>query len=321
MPDNAAPMGLGPGIHSFVAEDAYHRDPCHEPSLSASVAKLLISQSPLHAWTAHPRLNPSWQPDTSSKAQDIGTAAHALLLGAGKLMEVIPFGDYRSNAAKEARDKARAAGKVPVLADDADDVRAMVLSAHQQLTAHEVGDVFHDGAPEQTMIWREGETWCRGRIDCLPGDFTGEGLARIVDFKTSSGSAEPDAFASRLYGMDGDIQAAFYERGMLKLYPKVREVEFLFIAQETRPPYALSVVSLSNKALDQAREKVEEALQVWRACLKADRWPGYPPRVCHVDPPGWTAKMHEERKILGTTPTGLLKVAMDWQAPNKRTTP
>lgn len=309
---------LGPGIHSLVSESVYHRDPCPEPSLSASVAKLLVSQSPLHAWTAHPRLNPAWQPDESSKAQDIGTAAHALLLGVGRGMEVIKFKDYRSNAAKDARDAAREAGKVPVLEDDADDVRAMVLSARQQLTAHEIGDVFDCCKAEQTMIWREGPTWCRARIDCLPADFTGEGRVRLVDYKTTSGSAEPDAFTSRLYGMDGDMQAAFYERGILKLYPAVREVEFLFIAQETSPPYALSVLSLSNKALDQARERVEEAMQVWRSCMQADRWPGYPPRVCHVDPPGWTAKTHEERKILGTTPTGLLKVAMDWQAPHRR---
>lgn len=309
---------LGPGIHSFIAEDDYHRDPCAEPSLSASMAKLLVSQSPLHAWTAHPRLNPNWAPDVSSKQQDIGTAAHALLLGVGKGIQEIPFGDYRSNAAKEARIRARAAGMVPVLSDDVADVRAMVLSAVQQVTAHEIGNVFDGCKAEQTMVWRDGETWCRARIDCLPADFTGEGRARLVDYKTTSGSAEPDAFASRLYGMDGDIQAAFYERGLLKLYPNVREVEFLFIAQETEPPYGLSVVSLGNMALDQAREKVEEAFKVWRACMKADRWPGYPPRVCRVDPPGWTSKQHEERKILGTTPSGLLKVAMDWQAPHTK---
>lgn len=312
------PNGLGRGIHSLVAEDAYHRDPCLDPSLSASIAKMLVSQSPLHAWTAHPRLNPAWQPGESSKVQDIGTAAHALLLGVGRGMEVIKFKDYRTNAAKEARDKAREDGKVPVLEDDAEDVRAMVMSARQQLFAHEVGEVFDGCKSEQTMIWQDGETWCRARIDCLPADFTGEGRVRLVDYKTTSGSAEPDAFTSRLYGMDGDMQAAFYERGILKLYPKVREVEFLFIAQETKPPYGLSVLALGNMALDQARERVEEAFKVWRACMKADRWPGYVPRVCRVDPPGWQSKQHEERKIIGTTPSGLLKVAMDWQAPHRR---
>ncbi|MBX3502831.1 MAG: PD-(D/E)XK nuclease-like domain-containing protein [Alphaproteobacteria bacterium] len=316
MPDA---LTLGAGIHPHIAESAYHADPCPEPSLSASIAKMLVSQSPLHAWTAHPRLNPAWQSDESSKAQDIGSAAHALLLGVGRGMEVIKFKDYRSNAAKDARDAAREAGKVPVLEDDAGDVRAMVLSARQQLAAHEVGDVFDGCMAEQTMVWRDDDTWCRARIDCLPADFTGEGRVRLVDYKTSSGSAEPDAFTSRLYGMDGDIQAAFYERGILKLYPAVREVEFLFIAQETKPPYGLSVVALSNKALDQARERVEEAFKVWRTCIKADRWPGYVPRICRVDPPGWQGKQHEERKILGTTPSGLLKVAMDWQAPHRRT--
>lgn len=35
----------------------YHADPAPEPSLSATLAKLLISRSPRHAWMASPRLN------------------------------------------------------------------------------------------------------------------------------------------------------------------------------------------------------------------------------------------------------------------------
>lgn len=309
-------MILKEGLHADVPEAVYHGDPCEAPSLSASIAKLLVSRSPLHAWTSHPKLNPNWQPGTSTGRQEIGTAAHALILGVGKGMTVVDAPDWRTKDAREQRDGARALGRVPILKKDAADVTAMVAAARAQLAAHEVGDVFEDCHAEMTMVWRDGPTWCRGRIDCLPINWMNGSRARVVDYKTTPSSTEPDAFVRRLYDQSADVQAAFYERGLKALYPDLREVEFLFVAQETDAPYGLSVVSLSNLAIGQAREKVDEAVAVWRACMAAGRWPGYPPRICRVDPPSWVARSHEERKETNTTPSQLLKVAMDWQRPH-----
>ena len=42
---------LEPGIHNLSAE-VYHADPCVKPSLSSSIANVLLQQSPLHAWMA-----------------------------------------------------------------------------------------------------------------------------------------------------------------------------------------------------------------------------------------------------------------------------
>lgn len=310
---------LTEGLHADVPEAAYHEDPAPEPSLSASIAKLLISRSPAHAWAAHPRLNERWMPDTPSNQQDIGTAAHALLLGVGKGLVKIDAPDFRTKAAQQLRDQARGAGFVPVLEMRAQAIEDMIAAARTQLAAHEVGDVFAgDGRSEVTMIWREGPTWCRGRIDRLPAGWQRGRRARVIDYKTTSGSAEPDTVTARLFDMGADIQAAFYERGIKTLHPEIEDVEFLFVAQEAEPPYGLSVISLSNLALDQAREKVAEALAVWRTCMAANRWPGYPPRICRVDPPGWAVHRHEERKQLDMKPTDLLKVAMDWQRPHGR---
>jgi len=58
----------------------YHLDKSNNPpSLSRSVAHILLTQTPYHAWLAHPRLNPDYMPDEDSKF-DIGTATHAMLL-------------------------------------------------------------------------------------------------------------------------------------------------------------------------------------------------------------------------------------------------
>ena len=41
-----------PGVYDMPAED-YHADPCLEPSLSASIAKTMIFDTPWHVWTKH----------------------------------------------------------------------------------------------------------------------------------------------------------------------------------------------------------------------------------------------------------------------------
>ena len=39
-----------------MPEADYHKDPSPTPSLSSSIAKLLVNESPYHAYRQHPRL-------------------------------------------------------------------------------------------------------------------------------------------------------------------------------------------------------------------------------------------------------------------------
>src|SRR4051794_11565577 len=95
------------GIHLDVPPSEYFADPCSQPSLTQSIAKLLIDRSPLHAWYSHPKLNPDFKPDDSTKF-DVGNIAHKLLLGRGKDIEVLEFSDWRTKNAQLARDIAAA---------------------------------------------------------------------------------------------------------------------------------------------------------------------------------------------------------------------
>ena len=62
-----------------VSESEYRADPLSVPSLSASIAKVLIMESPAHAYDIHPKLgNRARKP---SAAMDEGTLIHTLLLG------------------------------------------------------------------------------------------------------------------------------------------------------------------------------------------------------------------------------------------------
>lgn len=313
-------MILKEGLHPGVPEAEYHADVCEAPSLSASIAKLLVTRSPLHAWHAHPKLNKDWQPNKPTSGQEIGTAAHALLLGVGKDIREIDAENWRTKVAKEARDKARADGFVPVLADKAPRVRKMVEAARNQL-AHpnivaQIGEAFVGGIPEATLVWQRGPAWARSRLDYAPKK-PGRRVV-LLDYKTSEGSVEPEAFTRRMYDMQYPLQAAFYEDGWRNRFPETKELLFAFVAQEQDPPYALSVLGLSNPSRGLAQDDVEEAFKVWNACIAADRWPGYPADVCYVDPPVYFAKQREERRLIGQTPSDLLKRALAFQAPHSK---
>ncbi|MBK8009562.1 MAG: hypothetical protein IPK23_14905 [Rhizobiales bacterium] len=55
-----------PGIYQMPAPD-YFADPCPAPSLNQSLAKVLLDQSPLHAFYEHPRLCPPEIEDEQEK--------------------------------------------------------------------------------------------------------------------------------------------------------------------------------------------------------------------------------------------------------------
>lgn len=303
------------GVYEIPAEE-YHADCCPEPSLSKSVAKLLIDRSPRHAWWAHPRLNPDFERKT--KAQfDIGSAAHALVLGDEQKFAIIDADSYRTKAAQEARDAAYASDRIPLLPDQYECVLAMERAFRAQIDAHqEARDAFTNGKPEQVLIWREGDVWCRARLDWLPS------AGRIFDdYKTTAAAAHPDAWGSRTFFETGcDFQDAFYRRGIKKVLG-IADPIFRFTVQETEPPHLLCVMQADPAVRAIAEKKVEAAIRLWGQCLKANRWPGYPAMTCHLELPAWRETQwleREEREAAHGKETDLLATMLHWQAPDFR---
>ncbi len=278
-----------PGIYTISAAE-YHADPCPEPSLSSGIARVLCLSSAAHARHQHPRLNPD-AVDEASEPADIGTAAHALLLEGEDRVTVVAAADWRTNAAKDARDKARAAGKIPLLAKAWTDVQAMVAALRPQLNRHRDGGagMFRDdGAAEQTLIWQEDDLWCRARLDWLRP-------TAIDDYKTTSGSANPDDWTRGMFDRGNDIQVAWYLRGYKALTGV--EATFRFAVQETYPPYAVSVISLGPDALTLAEKRVLYALELWSECLASNDWSGYPRRTAYASLPPWVESQWLEKEL------------------------
>lgn len=273
-----------PGIHNLTTEE-YHGDPCPAPSLSSSIAKIMLEQSPRHAWHAHPRLNPQFEPKQSGK-MDAGTVAHELLLGAGRGITVIDAPDWRTKDAKAQRDDARKAGKTPILSGDLRDAEKMVAAARVQIDAAGIADEFATAAEEVALFWQdEGGVWCRGLIDKL---FRADRRAVVFDYKTTERSAAPQGLGALIASMGYDLQAGFYARGLGALFPElIGRITFRWIVQEVDPPYGLSIVELDGAGQVMGAKKAAVAVALWRRCLVTGEWPLYPAGVVRADYPSW----------------------------------
>jgi hypothetical protein len=257
----------------------YHADPAIRPSLSNSIAQILIDQSPAHAWLKHPRLNPNYEPETNSKF-DLGSAAHVMLLERRDDCIVrVQADDWRTKAAREARDAAQANGQYAVLERQYSDIEMMVKAARDFVDETELKGIFATGEAEQTVMWQEGNTHCRIRPDLLSAD-----RSIILDYKTTP-SAAPEAFIMQIGRMGYDLQAEYYVRGVEDLTGV--EPTFVFLCQESKPPYACSLVALSNAYREVGRAKVNQALKLWGECMTTNEWFGYSTKVHYADPKPW----------------------------------
>lgn len=247
-----------PGFHDDVPEHLYHAD---RDSLSVSGAKTILKAPALFRWQQdHP---------VHKDVFDVGSAAHALVLGIGAPIAVIDAPDWRGKGAREARDAARANGKTPLLAAD----HARVVAMADKLSEHTLAmRLLSEGRPEVSAYALDEETGVmrRGRFDWL-------GASVLTDYKTCA-SADPRDLAGR-YGAVAkwgyDKQAAWYTDLARDLgHPAAA---FAFIFQMKEPPYLVTVAYVDDDDLYDARADNRHALERFRDCTESGIWPGFVP--------------------------------------------
>lgn len=280
---------MTPGVHTAMRAAEYHR----LPHLSNSLSQILIGQSALHAWTASPALNPNYQ-RVEKEEFDIGQATHALLLEGQDRMAVIEADDWRTKAAREARDEARAAGKHPILARRYQDVLKMRDVAVRALAECEDlgGLTLANGQAELVLTWiDEGDVACRARLDFLSNVLPSGGRI-VLDYKSTT-DATPRAFSRQIARMGYHLQDEFYSRGVERVLG--RRPRFVFMAQETAAPYACSFHGCAPSLRAIARAEVEYAIGVWRDCVRTNRWPAHDQRIHWAEAAAWQITEVEER--------------------------
>ncbi len=254
-------------------------------ALSCSGAKLLLPPSCPAKFR--------WAQDNPPEPRDvfdIGTAAHALVLGCGNPLRAIDADDWRGKAAREARDEARADGHTPLLRKDYDRVHAMAgaLVCHPLATA-----LLSNGKPEQSIFWTDEQTGVelRARLDWLPDVREGKRMV-VPDFKTAV-SVNPDDFARSAATFGYDMQVAFYTEAV-RAAGLDADPAFVFVVQSKEPPYLVSLVELDAEAEEIGRRRMRRAVDTYKTCKDRDWWPGYGEEPVLVSLPYWYVKQQEE---------------------------
>jgi hypothetical protein len=279
--------GFRAGVYDGMPEREYFADPVPGGSLSCSGAKLLLPPScpALFRYTQdHPVFKDVF---------DFGSAAHKMVLGAGPRIALVDAKDWRTNAAKEARDAARAEGATPLLIAEFDKVTVMADAIRGHPLASVLLNPEHGGKPEQSLFWQDEGTgiWRRSRLDWMP-DWHGYGRYIVTDYKTCD-SASPAAITKAVTNYGYYQQDPFYCDG-IRAVGVADDPAFLFVFQEKTPPYLVTVVQLDDDARAAGRERNRQAIERYRDCTEAGVWPAYSDDIELISLPPWAARAYQE---------------------------
>jgi hypothetical protein len=254
-----------PGVYDLPAA-AYHADPVEGGSLSSTGARKLLPPSCpalYHWWVEHDEVH--------TAKFDMGKAAHRVVLGAGADLVEVEADNWTTKPAREKRDKAYAAGKIPVLSRTYGEIQEMA----EVLRGHPLASTLLSlGSAERTLVWVDPPTGvrCRAMLDWLP-DPAVYGQMVIVDYKTTD-SCDTDFLERQIHTIGYHQQAAWYEAGARAL-DLGQDPEVALIFQMRTPPYLVRVVQLSALARRIAVERNREALEIYARCCQTDVWPGF----------------------------------------------
>jgi hypothetical protein len=273
---------IQPGLYRDLPGARYYQySDGTRPLISPSVAKLIVGQSPRHAWWVHPQLGGRKSRHTAAMGR--GTLLHQLVLGAGDSVVVLRYDSYRSKAAQQERDSVRATGATPVLEREYDEAKAAAVAVTEELT--ELGFSFR-GSSEVAAYWTEesshGEVGCCCRMDHLDGD-------TILDLKFVS-SAKPDECFRHMHKFGADIQGAANVAALETLRPelagRVRMV-FLFVELSDDGPLCITPVSWGGTMAEMGQMRWNRATAIWANLLGSgsSQWPAYVTTTVQAEAP------------------------------------
>jgi hypothetical protein len=158
-----------PGMYDDIPNEVYHHDRADRLCLSSSMVRQFLKTPPAQwKWEReHPRV-------TSTKYFDLGTLVHTLTLKRGPGFVVIDADSFRTDAAKDERDKAWKNHQTPVLPAQYE----LAGNMRDALLADEiVGTLLSDSHNERSLYERDPVTglMLRSRPDSM-NDSTGRQL-------------------------------------------------------------------------------------------------------------------------------------------------
>jgi len=255
------------------------------PYLSQSIAWTLLSRSPLHAWHEHPMLGGAGREPT--QAMETGTLAHQMVLGGDRVV-TLDFPDWRTNAAKAARDELRAAGKTPVLRKHIEAIEPVRDSVLRTLADYGIDlGAMH---VEERMEWTQDGVLCAGTPDAW-----GERIC--LDLKTMPELPSPSELARKMCGGSWPMQRRAYLDG-LERGPDPEGAgrrKWIWVLAETEPPFASTIATCDAVVQELGRHQWIKALARWKALLDSGyEAPWKYPSLINVEAPLYVSKQLED---------------------------
>lgn len=262
------------GIVLDLPEHEYHgRD-----ELSSTEARLLLRKGGPARYRYAKDNPPLVEPSTKF---DIGSAVHSKVLGVGYDIVTVDANDWRTKAAQEAREAARAEGKIALLAKEIREVDAMAEAVLANDTARAL--FTQPGNREASVFAEVDGVRVRARFDFLPHLDLPRPVA--VDLKTTAAEATPDEFGKSVARYGYEVQERWYTDAV-EAASGVRP-QFAFVVVEKEPPYLTAVLEIPTVMRDRGIERAKRAREIYAECVESGLWPGHPHGVQYINVPNW----------------------------------
>lgn len=238
-----------------------------------------LARSPLHYWAAH--VDPLRVTKLTTTAMVKGSALHLAALEPQRFDEEVairPTTDRRTKAGKAEHEAFEQANqdRIVLSLDDHADVWLMA----QAIRSHRAASFLlaMEGLVEQSYTWVDPTTGLPCK--CRP-DWHSTGRSIVVDVKSTQDCSR-EAFAKGITNYGYHVQAAWN-------LDALGAEQFIWIAVESAPPYAVAVYPASAGLLDAGRRRITSAMATLAECHRSNHWPGPAGDLIAepIDLPGW----------------------------------
>jgi len=288
---NKLPEILEKEEHVVLGDAIYFPDMEHNfyhqvPGVSSSNIRR-FGQSQLHAFE---------EDNDTTPAMKFGTASHSLIVEGEEAFVndvVCLTGSPYTNANKEQKKEYEDRGLTVITSKDKQTIygmkEALIPEGVKHLSASkgEYPEVFNSPF-ERAIFWWEKDLLLKVKSDVLryPLDASSDPKSIIlVDYKTTV-DCSVRGFTSSIRKYQYDLQAAWYKRGYERAGFNV--VDFLFVAQEKKKPFASKVFKMNHDDMTAGWLKLEHLLGEYNAVLDGKEATIYnSPSIVNVDLKGW----------------------------------
>jgi hypothetical protein len=260
-----------------LSNESYHAD---KTAVSSTALKKIL-KSPKQFYS-HFVLDELKQTPTPSMR--LGSLFHMCLLEPARFRETYQMmPEFKGTGARKAKAewllKSETEGSVICTDKELITLEGMINSL---LKHNDACNMMKSGVAEISGYYTDPKTGilCRIRPDFFEPD-----LMALVDIKTTMDCTYSE-FSKSIWGMRYDFQMAMYCAGIEIITGK--KVQYpVFIAVEKTPPYEIGMYTADDGIMGKGLQDYQKALDLLKACIEKNEWPGYQLSVQSISLPYW----------------------------------